>query len=98
MNAILGGKLPMERLRAQMLDGDRGLLDEIEESITIPEWPGVPEWRGRFWLPDSAQVQPAGKNRLIPDDEGAILLFAESFAPRDVGPDVAVSKDRTRFE
>jgi hypothetical protein len=48
----------MEPFRGQLLDGDRGLLDEIEETITIPEWPGVPEWRGRFWLPESSRIQP----------------------------------------
>ena len=58
MNAILGGKRPMERFRGPSLDGNRGLLDEIEGSITIPEWPGVPEWRGRFWLPKAAGSSP----------------------------------------
>jgi hypothetical protein len=57
----------MERFRGQFLDGDRGLLDEIEGSITIKEWPGVPEWRGRFWLPESSRIQPGGRSGPIRD-------------------------------
>jgi hypothetical protein len=88
----------MERSQGKSLDSDRLLLGEIEESITMKEWPGIPEWRGRFWLPDSAQVQPGGKNCLIRDDEAAIQLFAESFAPGGNGADVSPSKDHTSFE
>jgi hypothetical protein len=82
MNAFLGGKLPMKRFRGQMLDSDRGLLDEIEESITIPEWPGVPEWRGRFWLPESSRIQPGGGSGPIRDVGRPAERIA---APADLG-------------
>jgi hypothetical protein len=88
----------MEGSQVKSLDSDRILLGEIEGSLTMKEWPGIPEWRGRFWLPDSAQVQPAGKNGLIRDDEVAIQLFAERFAPDASEADGERSKDHTRFE
>ncbi|MGP0066774.1 MAG: hypothetical protein ACLQGP_24685 [Isosphaeraceae bacterium] len=78
--------------------GNRLLLGEIEGSITMKEWPGIPEWPGRFWLPDSTQVQPGGKNCLIRDDGGARQLIAVSVAPRATGTDLDVSKGQTRFE
>jgi hypothetical protein len=80
------------------MDSERLLLGGIEGSITMKEWPGIPEWRGRFWLPDGAQVEPGGKNCLIRDDGGARQLFAESFASEAAETDVAVIKDRSRFE
>jgi hypothetical protein len=88
----------MVRSQLESPDRDRILLGEIEGSLTMKEWPGIPEWRGRYWLPDSVQVQPGGKNCLIRDDGGARQLFAESFAPGAAGMDVAKSKDHTRFE
>jgi len=90
----------MERSQGKSLDSDRLLLGEIEGSIAMKECPGIPEWRGRFWLPDSGQVQPGGKNCLIRDDGGARQLFAESFAPDVAGAYVAAAKDKdhTRFE
>ena len=48
----------MERFRGQLLDGDRTLFDEIEGSIAIEEGPGLQEWRGQFWLPESARSGP----------------------------------------
>jgi len=88
----------MVRSQFESPDGARLLLGEIERSITMKEWPGISEWRGRYWLPDSGQVQPGGKNCLIRDDGGARQLFAESFAPRAAVMDVAESKGHTRFE
>jgi hypothetical protein len=57
----------MGRFRCQLMNGDRVLLDEIEGSIAIKEWPGVPEWRGRFWLPESSRIQPGGRSGRIRD-------------------------------
>ena len=69
----------MERFRGQLLDGDRGLLDEIEGSITIPEGPGLQEWRGRFWLPESSRVRPGGRYGPIRDDGRAGERIVDSF-------------------
>jgi hypothetical protein len=90
----------MERTQDRSMDSERLLLGGIAGSIMMKEWPGIPEWRGRFWLPDSAQVQPGGKNCLIRDDGGARQLFAESFAPDASGAygAAAKDKDRTSFE
>ena len=55
----------MERFRGKLMDGDRVLLDEIEGSIAIKEWPGLQEWRGRFWLPDDCHG-PA-RRQVLPD-------------------------------
>jgi len=92
----------MERSQGKSLDSDRLLLGEIEGSITMKEWPGIPEWPGRFWLPDSGQVRPGSKNCLIRDDGGARQLFAENFEPDAAQAYVAAAKnkdkDHTRFE
>ncbi len=88
----------MERSEGKLLDGDRRLPEGIEESITMKEWPGIPEWRGRLWLPDSGQARPGGKNCLIPDGSEARPLFAESFAPGAIGAHVAPPKGHTPFE
>ncbi len=88
----------MGRTQVKSPDSDRLRLGAIEESISMKEWPGIPEWRGRFWLPDSGQVQPGGKNCLIRDDGGARQLFAESYAPGVAEADVAVSRDGADFE
>ena len=58
----------MERLRGKLLDGDPHRFDQVEGSIAVQESPGIPEWRGRFWLPDSSPVQSGGRFCLIPDD------------------------------
>jgi hypothetical protein len=58
----------MERFRCRLMDGDRGLLDEVEGSIAIEEGPNLREWPGRFWLPDSSRVQPGGVSCLIRRD------------------------------
>jgi hypothetical protein len=88
----------MVRSQLDSPDRDRLLFGEIVGSLTMKEWPGIPEWRGRYWLPDSSQVRPGGKNCLIRDDGGARQLFAERFALGAAGMDVAESKDHTRFE
>jgi hypothetical protein len=88
----------MERTHAESLDSDRLRLGELKESITMKEWPGIPEWQGRFWLPDCCHVDPGGKNGSIRDDGGARQLFAESFAPGAARTDVSVYEDDTRFE
>jgi hypothetical protein len=95
---VLNEETTMERSQGKLLESDRLLLGEIDSSVTMKEWPGIPEWRGRFWLPDSGQVQPGGKNCLIRDDGGARELIAESFAPGATGTEVAASKDHTRFK
>ena len=58
----------MGRLRGPLLGGDRTLFDEVEGSIAIEEGPGLQEWRGQFWLPESSPVRPGGKYGLIRDD------------------------------
>jgi hypothetical protein len=89
----------MERTQDRSLDSERLLLGGIAGSITMKEWPGIPEWRGRFWLPDSGQVHPGGKNCLIRDEGGARQLSAESFATLATGAVAAPSEaDHTRFE
>jgi len=88
----------MERSQGKSLDNDRLLLGKIEASITMKEWPGIPEWRGRYWIPAGSQVQPGGKNCLIRDDGGARELIAESFAPGVTGADITASKDHIGLE
>ncbi len=88
----------MERFRGQLTDGDRILLDEIEGSIAIKEWPGLQEWRGRFWLPESSPVQPGGKYGLIRDDGRAGERVMESSGPGATGGHVAVFEGHSRFE
>jgi hypothetical protein len=81
MNTILGEKSFMKRFRGQSLDGDRGLLDGIEGSITIPKWPGVPEWRGRYWLPESSRIQPRGGSDPTRDAGERLVAFSDPGAP-----------------
>jgi hypothetical protein len=88
----------MERPQGKTPESELLRRGEIEESVAMKEWPGIPEWRGRFWLPDSGQVKPGGKDCLIRDDGGARQLFAESFAPVAIKADGAPSEDHTRFE
>jgi hypothetical protein len=78
-------------------EGDRLLLGEIEASVTMKEWPGIPEWPGRYWLPESSPLQAVGKDRSI-GDGGARLLFARAHARPDLGTDVVATADDTRFE
>jgi hypothetical protein len=87
----------MGRAQVKSPDSDQLRFGVIEESISMKEWPGIPEWRGRFWLPDSSQVQPGGKNCLVRDDGGARQLFAECFAPGATRTDVASSRDGALF-
>ena len=75
----------MERLRGQLLEGDRTLFDEVEGSIAIEEGPGLQEWRGQFWLPESSPVRPGGKYGLIRDDGGAGELIVDRFEPVAAG-------------
>ena len=88
----------MERFRGQLLDGNRDLLDDIETSITISEWSGIPEWRGRFWLPDSSRIQPGGKFRPIRDAGRAGERIVASSGPSAAGGHVAVFEGHGRFE
>ncbi len=88
----------MVRFQGKLMDGDRVLLDEIEGSIAIKEGPGLQEWRGRFWLPESSPVQPAGKYCLIRDDGRAGELVVESSGPSATGGHVAVFEGNSRFE
>jgi hypothetical protein len=88
----------MERFRGKLMDGERVLLDEIEGSIAIKEWPGLQEWRGRFWLPDGGQVRPGSKYCLIHDDGRAGALIVESSGPGATGGHVAVFEGNSRFE
>jgi hypothetical protein len=68
-----------------LLDGDQVLFGEIEGSITIVEGSGLPEWRGRFWLPEGGRVQLGGKSGLIRDDGRAGERIVESFGPDATG-------------
>ena len=86
----------MERSQGKLLDSDRLLLGEIEWSVTMKEWPGIPEWRGRFWLPDSGQVQPGGKNCLIRDDGGARLHQPGKFRTGGTGKSDGFAVRRSR--
>ena len=80
------------------MDGDRGLLDEIKGSIATAEGPGLQEWRGRFWLPDGAQVRPGDRYCLIRDDGRAGELVVQSSGPGAAGMRVAVFEGNSRFE
>ncbi len=75
----------MERLRVTMRDGDPLLFDQLEGSIAIQESPGIPEWRGRFWLPDSSPVQLGGRFCLIPDTGQPRGPIVEGSGPGAVG-------------
>ena len=88
----------MECFRSQLMDGDRVLLDEIEESIAIKEWPGLQEWRGQFWLPDDAMVRPGRRNCLIRDYGRAGELIVESSGPAAAGGHVGAFQGNSRFE
>jgi hypothetical protein len=88
----------MERLEGKLLDGDQVLFGEIEGSITIEEGPGLPEWRGRFWLPDGGRVEPGRTYGLIRDDGRAGERIVESFGPDATGGDVAVFQGNSRLE
>ena len=58
----------VEHVRGRLLDGDRIVFNEIEGSIAIKDGPGLQEWRGRFWLPESDQVEAGRMYRLFADD------------------------------
>jgi hypothetical protein len=88
----------MERFRGKLMDGDRILFDEIEGSIAIREGPGLQQWRGRFWLPDGAQVRPGDRYCLIRDDGRAGELTVESSWPGASGGHIAVFEGNSRFE
>ena len=75
----------MECVRGKFVDGDPLRFDPVEGSNAIQEWPGVPEWRGRFWLPDSSPVQAGGKFCLIPDDRHPAEPIVEGARPRAAG-------------
>jgi hypothetical protein len=88
----------MERFRGKLMDGDRVLFDEIEGSISIREGTGLQQWRGRFWLPDGAQVRPGDRYCLIRDDGRAGELTVESSWPGASGGHIAVFEGNSRFE
>jgi hypothetical protein len=88
----------MERFRGKLMDGDRVLFDEIEKSIAIDEGPGLQEWRGRFWLPDGAQVRPGDKYCLIRDDGRAGEPIVEISGPGVTGVHVGVIEGNSRLE
>jgi len=88
----------MERFLGKLLQGDRTLFDEIEGSITIKEWPGLQEWRGRFWLPEGSPVEPGGKYCLVRDDGRAGELIVDRLEPGAAGGDFAVFQGTSRFE
>jgi hypothetical protein len=88
----------LERLEGKLLDGDQVLFGEIERSITIEEGTGLPEWRGRFWLPEGGRVEPGRTYGLIRDDERAMERIVESFGPDATGEDVAVFQGNSRLE
>jgi hypothetical protein len=95
---VFNEEIRMARTRGMSPEGDRLLLGEIVASITLKEWPGIPEWPGRYWLPESSPLQAGGKDRLIGDDGGARLLFARAHARPDLGTAVVATADDTRFE
>jgi hypothetical protein len=88
----------MERLRGRLLEGDRTLFDEIEGDIAIEEGPGLQEWRGQFWLPESSPVRPGGKYCLIRDDGRAGEVIVDRFEPVAAGGALAVFRGNSRFE
>lgn len=88
----------MKRLRGRSREGNRTLFDEVEGSIAIEEGPGLQEWRGRFWLPDSSPIRPGGKDSLIRDDGRAGGPIMNRFEPVAAGGALAVSRGNSRFE
>jgi hypothetical protein len=85
-------------LRRQVAGRDQVLFDEIERSLTIEEGPGLPEWRGRSWLPEGGRVEPGRTYGLIRDDGRAGERIVESFGPDGTGGDVAVFQGNSRLE
>jgi hypothetical protein len=63
-----GTNVESPRESAQLPDGNRASLEEIERWNTGNERPGLNEWSGRFWLPDGHQVEPARKCGMIRSD------------------------------
>ena len=75
----------MERFRGKLRNGDPVPVDQVQGSIAIQEPPGIPEWRGRFWLPESSPVQSGGRFCLIPDDGQPGEPVVEGSRPGGVG-------------
>ena len=72
----------MGRLLDRLLKGDRTLFDVVDGSSTIKGLPGLQEWRGPFWLPESSPVEPGGNHCLVRDDGRAGELIVDRFEIR----------------
>ncbi len=88
----------MERFRGKLMDGDRVLFDAINGSIAIKDGPGLQEWRGRYWLPESSPVQSGGKHCLIPDVAPAAALIAASAGRHSTERQLVMFNGSRRFE
>jgi hypothetical protein len=88
----------MERFRGKLMGGDRVLFDKINGSMPIQDAPGLQEWRGRYWLPDSSQVRSGGKYCLIPDHAPAGALIAASAGRHSTEKQLVMFEGNRRFE
>jgi hypothetical protein len=88
----------MVRLRGKLLNGDPHLFDQVDGSIAVQESPGIPEWPGRFWLPDSSPVRSGGRFCQIPDDGPSGEPVVEGSGRGAAEGSVAVFLDDSRLE
>jgi hypothetical protein len=88
----------MERFRGKLMNGDRALFDEIDGPIAMKDGPGLKEWRGRHWLPESSPVRSGGKYCLIPDAAPAGALIVASAGRHSTGRQLLMFEGNRRFE